>query len=96
MSEPTIQQPNSCSAFTKTLTKAAPPRSSFSVQCTSYRMKKEMTQEYEIRLEVILNGEGARKLLLEADRRGLKPELLTSQLLEFIAMDDMFRAVLDG
>jgi hypothetical protein len=96
MSEPTIQQPNSCSAFTKTLTKAAPPRSSFSVQCTSYRMKKEMTQEYEIRLEVILNGEGARKLLLEADRRGLKPELLASQLLEFIAMDDMFRAVLDG
>jgi hypothetical protein len=96
MSEPTIQQPNSCSAFTKTLTKAAPPRSSFSVQCTSYRMKKEMTQEYEIRLEVILNGEAARKLLLEADRRGLKPELLASQLLEFIAMDDMFRAVLDG
>ena len=96
MSEPTIQQPNSYSAFTKTLTKAAPPRSSFSVQCTSYRMKKEMTQEYEIRLEVILNGEGARKLLLEADRRGLKPELLASQLLEFIAMDDMFRAVLDG
>jgi hypothetical protein len=96
MSEPTIQQPNSCSAFTKTLTKAAPPRSSFSVQCTSYRMKKEMTQEYEIRLEVILNGEAARKLLLEADRRGLKPELLASQLLEIIAMDDMFRAVLDG
>jgi hypothetical protein len=55
-----------------------------------------MTQEYEIRLEVILNGEAARKLLLEADRRGLKPELLASQLLEFIAMDDMFRAVLDG
>jgi hypothetical protein len=35
-------------------------------------------------------------LLLEADRRGVKPDLLASQLLEFIAIDDMFRAVLDG
>jgi hypothetical protein len=59
-------------------------------------MKKRMTQEYEIRLEVTLNGEAAHKLLLEADRRGVKPDLLASQLLEFIAIDDMFRAVLDG
>jgi hypothetical protein len=27
---------------------------------------------------------------------GEKPDLLASQLLEFIAIDDMFRAVLDG
>jgi hypothetical protein len=59
-------------------------------------MKKRMTQECEIRLEVTLNGEAAHKLLLEADRRGVKPNLLAGQLLELIAMDDMFRAVLDG
>jgi hypothetical protein len=33
-----------------------------------------MTQEHEIRLEVTLNGEAAHKLLLEADRRGVKPK----------------------
>jgi hypothetical protein len=50
----------------------------------------------EVASEFIFNGEAAHKLLLEADRRGVKPDLLASQLLEFIAIDDMFRAVLDG
>jgi hypothetical protein len=56
----------------------------------------EMTQEYELRVEVTLSGEAAHKLLLEANRRGVKPNVLATQLLELIAMDDMFRAVLDG
>ncbi|MFZ2141165.1 MAG: hypothetical protein WAV78_30310 [Xanthobacteraceae bacterium] len=54
-----------------------------------------MTEEYEVRLEVTLNGEAAYKLLLEAKRRGVEPNLLANHLLECIAMDDMFRAVLD-
>jgi hypothetical protein len=58
--------------------------------------EKQMTQEYEIRLDITLKGDAAHKLLLEADRRGVKPNLLASQLLAVIAVDDMFRAVLDG
>jgi hypothetical protein len=58
-------------------------------------MDEKMTEEYEVRLEVTLNGEAAYKLLLEAKRRGVEPNLLANHLLECIAMDDMFRAVLD-
>jgi hypothetical protein len=62
--------------------------------CTGL-MDEKMTEEYEVRLEVTLNGEAAYKLLLEAKRRGVEPSALANQVLEFIALDDMFRAVLD-
>jgi hypothetical protein len=68
----------------------------FCDKLTGLMDEKQMTQEYEIRLDITLKGDAAHKLLLEADRRGVKPNLLASQLLAVIAVDDMFRAVLDG
>jgi hypothetical protein len=68
----------------------------FCDKLTGLMDEKQMTQEYEIRLDITLKGDAAHKLLLEADRRGVKPNLLASQLLAVRAVDDMFRAVLDG